>query len=36
MCTSGGWGVLGDLIVQLAWRFLAIRGGEVRWEGGPT
>ena len=35
MCTGGGWGVLGDRIGELAWRFLTIRDGEARWEGGP-
>lgn len=36
MCTGAGWGVLGDRIEQLSWRFLTIRGGEACWEGGPS
>ena len=36
MCTGGGWGVLGDRIEKLSWRFLAIRGHEAQWEGGPA
>jgi amidase len=36
MCTGGGWGVLGDRIAKLRWRFLTIRDGEAQWEGGPS
>ncbi len=35
MCTGGGFGVLGDRIDELHWRFLSIREGKARWEGGP-
>ena len=36
MCTGDGWGVLGDRISTLSWRFLTIRDREAQWEGGPT
>ena len=36
MCTGGGWGVLGDRIDKLNWRFLTISGGQAHWEGGPS
>jgi amidase len=36
MCTGGGWGVLGDRIDQLSWRFLTIWDREAQWEGGPS
>ena len=36
MCTGGGWGVLGDRIEQLSWRFLTIWDREAQWEGGPS
>ena len=35
MCTGGGWGVLGDRIAELSWRFLTIADGRAGWEGGP-
>jgi amidase len=35
MCTGGGWGVLGDRIAELSWRFLSIADGLAGWEGGP-
>ena len=35
MCTGGGWGVLGDRIAELSWRFLSIADGRAGWEGGP-
>jgi amidase len=36
MCTGGGWGVLGERIEQLSWRFLTIWDREAQWEGGPS
>jgi amidase len=36
MCTGGGWGVLGDRISKLTWRFLTIWDREAQWEGGPS
>jgi amidase len=36
MGTGAGWGVLGERLEQLSWRFLAIGDGEARWEGGPA
>jgi amidase len=36
MCTGGGWGVLGDRIDELSWRFLTIWDREAQWEGGPS
>jgi amidase len=36
MCTGGGWGVLGDRIDELSWRFLTIHDGKAQWEGGPS
>lgn len=31
MCTGGGWGVLGDTIAELHWRFLEIVAGHAVW-----
>jgi amidase len=36
MCTGGGWGVLGDRIDKLSWRFLTIWDREAQWDGGPS
>jgi amidase len=36
MCTGGGWGVLGERIEELSWRFLTVRDGAAQWEGGPA
>jgi len=36
MCTGGGWGVVGDRIDELTWRFLHVGGGGASWEGGPS
>ena len=36
MCTGGGWGVLGDRIEDLSWRFLTIWDRKAQWEGGPS
>ena len=36
MCTGGGWGVLGDRIDKLSWRFLTVWDREAQWEGGPS
>ena len=33
MCTGGGWGVLGDRIAELSWRFLSIADGRARLGG---
>jgi len=35
MCTGGGWGVLGDRIDEMTWRFLEVGAGGARWQGGP-
>jgi amidase len=32
MCTGGGWGVLGDRIARLHWRFLDIADGHAVWD----
>ncbi len=36
MCTGGGWGVLGDRIDELTWRFLDVGSAGASWEGGPA
>ena len=36
MCTGGGWGVLGDRIDELTWRFLDVGSEGAGWEGGPA
>ncbi len=36
MCTGGGWGVLGDRIDELTWRFLDVGAAGASWEGGPV
>jgi amidase len=36
MCTGGGWGVLGERIDTLQWRFLTVWDREAQWEGGPS
>jgi amidase len=35
MCTGAGWGVLGDRIEPMSWRFLHIANGTAGWDDGP-
>lgn len=36
MCTGGDWGVLGDRIDELTWRFLKIADDQAHWDDGPS
>jgi amidase len=34
MCTGAGWGVLGDRLAEMSWRFLHVGETTAQWEGG--